>query len=413
MKKALALIITMALIFSFSACKKEEKQATTYQVKGTVSAVSDGKLTISTSAKQSLTFDVSGAKIAISKSTIEVNDVVTLTYTGALNGDDTSKCVVSLVDDSGPDYKTISGTLVSGDSSYLTIKIQDNSLLTFSIIGAELHYKNGIKTGNTIYIKYIGEINKTDTSKVKVCSVTDNNDNPTPAPSVKITAVNETVWASEDVNIRESPDVSSAKLGSLDKSKSITRTGKCDNGWSRVSFAGRDAYIYSDYLTTKNPTPSTKTHTMIGKLVEGTTESLTITDATTGTNYTFNIKGAEMHIVNGVVIGNVISIEYTGEIKGTDTSAVKVTKVSDQDPNTQIIYGMVTAMIDNTSVTITDDIDSKSLSFSLEGAVIECSEGIIADERIAIEYSGSINGTDTSGVKVIKVSDAPLISTMK
>lgn len=66
-------------------------------------------MTIETSAKQTLSFDISKAKVSISKASIEVNDIITITYTGELSGTDTSKCVVSVVDDSGPDYKSMFG----------------------------------------------------------------------------------------------------------------------------------------------------------------------------------------------------------------------------------------------------------------------------------------------------------------
>ena len=76
---------------------------------------------------------------------------------------------------------------------------------------------------------------------------------PAETQDVKITEVNETVWATEDVNIRESYSTSSTILGLLRTGNSITRTGILDNGWSRVSYNGGTAYIYSEYLTNQNP----------------------------------------------------------------------------------------------------------------------------------------------------------------
>lgn len=69
----------------------------------------------------------------------------------------------------------------------------------------------------------------------------------------KFTSVNETVYATTEVNVRKSWSTSSGILGSLEKGKSVTRIGKGDNGWSKVTFNGSTGYIYSEYLTTTKP----------------------------------------------------------------------------------------------------------------------------------------------------------------
>lgn len=75
---------------------------------------------------------------------------------------------------------------------------------------------------------------------------------PTPTEP-KFTSVNETVYATTEVNVRKSWSTSSGILGSLEKGKSVTRIGKGDNGWSKVTFNGSTGYIYSEYLTTTKP----------------------------------------------------------------------------------------------------------------------------------------------------------------
>ena len=56
-----------------------------------------------------------------------------------------------------------------------------------------------------------------------------------------------------EVNVRKSWSTSSGIIGSLGAGKSVTRIGKGDNGWSKVSFNGSTGYIYSEYLTTTQP----------------------------------------------------------------------------------------------------------------------------------------------------------------
>ena len=72
-------------------------------------------------------------------------------------------------------------------------------------------------------------------------------------PEVVWTEVDETVYATSTVNVRKGPSSDTKKLGSLNKGDSVKRTAIGDNGWSRVEYDGKEAYIYSDYLSTKKP----------------------------------------------------------------------------------------------------------------------------------------------------------------
>ena len=68
------------------------------------------------------------------------------------------------------------------------------------------------------------------------------------------TTVNETVYATDEVNVRKSYSTSSTRLGTLAKGDSITRTGKSTDGkWSRVTYNGQTAYMVSSYLSTTKP----------------------------------------------------------------------------------------------------------------------------------------------------------------
>jgi|GEM_PF-414174 len=82
--------------------------------------------------------------------------------------------------------------------------------------------------------------------------------------AVKITDADETVYATYSVSIRDGYSTDSNIIGCLAGGDSIKRTGVCDNGWSRVDFNGKTAYIKSDYLTTDKPAETeteTKTKT--------------------------------------------------------------------------------------------------------------------------------------------------------
>lgn len=72
-------------------------------------------------------------------------------------------------------------------------------------------------------------------------------------PSMSFTSVNQTVYATDSVNVRSSPSTSGTRIGSLSEGDSVTRTGIGD-GWSRIKYKGKTAYVSSSYITTTKPT---------------------------------------------------------------------------------------------------------------------------------------------------------------
>ncbi len=82
-----------------------------------------------------------------------------------------------------------------------------------------------------------------------------NSEGPSKPKAPSFTTVNETVYATDSVNVRSSYSTSSSVIGSLNKGQSVTRIGK-SSSWSKVKYNGQTAYISSDYLTTKKPEES-------------------------------------------------------------------------------------------------------------------------------------------------------------
>ena len=78
------------------------------------------------------------------------------------------------------------------------------------------------------------------------------------------TEVNETMYVTSTVNIRESYSVGSTKLGTLSRGQSVTRIGigisnSEADGWSKVILSdGREVYVSSDCLSTTKPSTSSK-----------------------------------------------------------------------------------------------------------------------------------------------------------
>lgn len=98
-----------------------------------------------------------------------------------------------------------------------------------------------------------GEVGETEAPEVEAPEV----ETPVEAePTYSFTSVNETVYATTTVNIREGFSADTDKVGSLGRGQSIKRvgigTGDAE-GWSEVVFNGQTAYISSDYLSLTKP----------------------------------------------------------------------------------------------------------------------------------------------------------------
>ena len=112
------------------------------------------------------------------------------------------------------------------------------------------------------------EVKATDTRSAPVEGEQDTENEVDPAgtageaePVVELfTEVNETVYATDTVNIRSSWSAESEKLGSLNKGDSVTRTGISiegteAEGWSRIQLSdGRIVYVSNKYLSVTKPT---------------------------------------------------------------------------------------------------------------------------------------------------------------
>lgn len=66
------------------------------------------------------------------------------------------------------------------------------------------------------------------------------------------TEVNETVYATTGVNVRQGPSTDFLVVGCLPKGTSVTRIARGSNGWSKVKYGSGTFYVCSKYLTTSS-----------------------------------------------------------------------------------------------------------------------------------------------------------------
>ncbi len=147
----------------------------------------------------------------------------------------------------------------------------------------------------------------------------------TQAPS--FTTVNETVYATSSVNVRSSYSTSSSVIGSLNKGDSVTRIGKGSNGWSKVKYNNKTAYISSSYLSTEKPEESNEKN--LKSLTIDGDYKLTPEFDKNVTEYTLSVgSDVESIKINAKAVDNNAKVEIKGNDKllmGENTVEIKVT----------------------------------------------------------------------------------------
>ena len=164
---------------------------------------------------------------------------------------------------------TVTGTVTDATMNTTTIQTSDGKELTFAMEGADISMKDGLLLGDVVAITYKGDLKDGDTTGVTVVKMTDGADNSTNP-------------------LRQEED-------SMPTEGEIAPEG--------------DA--------------------MITGVVVAAGMSATTIQTDDGTELSFLTDEAEKTVTDGIQEGKRVTIVYTGEILGTDTSAVTVLLIED------------------------------------------------------------------------------------
>jgi len=372
---AVATVVLMALLMAGCGETSEEPEPTTeaaaaHSVAGIVDELSGGQLQIYTQADEELNFNIENAEI-VSEDGINPGDTATVEYTGEVVNGDTSGCQVQKVVDVAGAETTIEGVIESINSDSTVTITSNNKKYTFQ--KADVAAQNGkVKAGEAVKVTYAGVINGDDTSHAYVRSMSAaKNTEPTEttANAVSVKAVNETVWASTQVNVRAEASTDSEKVGTIKKGTKLTRTGVLSNGWSRVTYKDKDRFIASSYLTTKDPAKATAT--------KATETKATETKAT-------ETKSTEEQTQE-------VTEEQTGEVTEEQTEEVteeqteevteEQTEKQTEEPVTLIAKGIVTD-VDGRTLTLDD-----GTTYNIAGAQLDVTSEEALGQQVVVEYT--------------------------
>lgn len=70
-----------------------------------------------------------------------------------------------------------------------------------------------------------------------------------PSSPYSYTELSQTMYAQSTVNVRDLPEQSGAKVGSLSTNQEVTVTGQCnETGWYKISYNGGEGFVSDSYL---------------------------------------------------------------------------------------------------------------------------------------------------------------------
>ena len=264
MKKLAAMLLSVMMVFLFTACgggnndsepaPADEPTPQTSEVSGIVEDLTDGELSIYTQAKESLTFNIENAEIDTEDS-IESGDTATVEYTGKISDGHTEDCEVSKVTNEKGTESKLEGKVKEISQASGSIMItSDNKDYLFDVSDAREEAAKAA-VGATVELKYTGLLENTDTTHayMKTLKVTKAPEKKRVADTVKVKAVDEKVWTTKKVKIMDDTSKDAKKLGKVKKGTKLKRTGVLENGWSRVIYKDKDAFVKTKTLSTKKP----------------------------------------------------------------------------------------------------------------------------------------------------------------
>ena len=98
------------------------------------------------------------------------------------------------------------------------------------------------------------------------------------------------VYATAGMNVRSGPGTTNSSIGGLKKGDSVTRIAVGSNGWDKIKYGGKEAYVLSKLLTTKEVEPD-----------EEEENTNTTEENTNVVNQAENLVGEEKDVYNRLV----------------------------------------------------------------------------------------------------------------
>ena len=204
-------------------------------------------------------------------------------------------------------------------------------------------------------------------------------------PVETITSLVQTVYTTEDVNVRASGNLSAVILGGLNAGSGVTETGYTSDGWVQIQYNGATGYVWGEYISTKKPVLTQKgSGTMYATAGVNIRESYSSDSKVIGVL----LKGQGIEIT-GTTDNGWVRVNYQG---GTGYVYAEYLSWSEPVADTYVENGCMTGYVTDASygtITIEREDGLGTAMFNTVYASINLKDTICTGDWVEIFYHGS------------------------
>ena len=182
-------------------------------------------------------------KMLYSETAADGSVIYTFVATGESLGDYAKKLLAGSGEGQGLVIDSLQGTMETDADGHVqkrTIQMVytvggGDSAETFLVNSEAVFHQNGESV--TVALPDLSEYKSLETEK----------------PAETITPLVQTLYTTEDVNVRAAGDLNAVILGGLYAGCGVTQTGYTSDGWIQIQYNGATGYIWGEYTSTKIP----------------------------------------------------------------------------------------------------------------------------------------------------------------
>lgn len=182
-------------------------------------------------------------KMLYSETAADGSVIYTFVATGESLGDYAKKLLAGSGEGQGLVIDSLQGTMETDADGHVqkrTIQMVytvngGDSAETFLVNSEAVFHQNGESV--TVALPDLSEYKSLETEK----------------PAETITPLVQTLYTTEDVNVRAAGDLNAVILGGLYAGCGVTQTGYTSDGWIQIQYNGATGYIWGEYTSTKMP----------------------------------------------------------------------------------------------------------------------------------------------------------------
>lgn len=314
-----------------------------------------------------LNFD-SGRLDTLSLSEKTDRKVYSLSATRETLGDYTDKILEGALQEHQVEIITVQGTVEATTDN----KIQERSLQTVYTIQNEGKKQACIMSSEAVF-KNPGE--KVTVTLPDLSAYKEQGKN---EATVEITQKNQTVYATDDVNVRAQNSITAAIIGGASAGTALKELGYTSDGWIQISYNGSVGYVSSDYISTEKPVIVAD---MSGTMYATTSVYIRSLAGTDGAILGSFAEGDSV-TVTGYTDNNWIRVRY----KGT-TAYVFADYLTWKEPE-KVVSGYLSGTISGitwSTITVTTA-QGENVSLDTSKAYLNVVDGLVAGDRVDISY---------------------------